>query len=77
MGQIEVLWGTHWDIAEHVRNTMILEHMFGFLYFSHVPNVFSSCFRRVLKFPNTFLKMFPIAPGFYPIWFAQSSTPCI
>jgi hypothetical protein len=31
---------------------------------------------QVLKvFPNAFLKMFPIAPGFYIIWFAQISTP--
>jgi hypothetical protein len=26
-------------------------------------------------FPNTFFKIFPIAPRFYPIWFTQSSTP--
>jgi hypothetical protein len=26
-------------------------------------------------FPDGFPKMFPIAPGFYPIWFAQSSSP--
>jgi hypothetical protein len=34
---------------------------------------------QILKvFPDGFLKMFPIAPGFYPIWFAESSTPlCI
>jgi hypothetical protein len=25
------------------------------------------------EFPNVFPRMFPIAPGFYPIWFAQSS----
>jgi hypothetical protein len=31
---------------------------------------------QVLKvFPNAFLKMFPIAPGFYIIWFVQISTP--
>jgi len=30
----------------------------------------------VLKvFPNAFPVMFPIVPEFYPIWFAQSSTP--
>jgi hypothetical protein len=30
---------------------------------------------QVLKvFPDAFPKMFPIAPAFYPIWFAQSST---
>jgi hypothetical protein len=34
-----------------------------------------SCLQRVLKFPNVLPKMFPIAPRFYPIWFAQSSTP--
>jgi hypothetical protein len=28
----------------------------------HVPKVF----------PNMFLKMFPITPWFYPVWFAQS-----
>jgi len=30
MGQIEVLWGRHWEIGEHVRNTMILEHIRDF-----------------------------------------------
>jgi hypothetical protein len=25
-------------------------------------------------FPDVFLKMFPVAPGFYGTWFAQSST---
>jgi len=43
--------------------------MFFFFLFSmcahHVPKVFS----------NTFRKMFPIAPWFYSIWFAQSSIP--
>jgi hypothetical protein len=33
-----------------------------------VPNMYSWCS------PNLFLKAFPIAPQFYPIWFAQSST---
>ncbi len=28
-------------------------------------------------FLDAFPKMFPIAPGSYPIWFAQSSTPII
>ncbi len=32
---------------------------------------FFPCFQAVPRCP----KMFPIAPGFYPIWFAQSSTP--
>jgi hypothetical protein len=31
--------------------------------------------QRVLKFPMRSPKMCPIAPGFYPIWFAQSLTP--
>ncbi len=60
-----------------------------FLFSSLVPNVFPKSSHQVhikfpkgsqiLKvFPDGFLKMFPIAPGFYPIWFAQSSTPlCI
>jgi hypothetical protein len=44
-----------------------------FLFFSLLPNVFPSCSHGVpIKFPNMFLKMFPIAPRFYPIWFAQS-----
>jgi hypothetical protein len=29
---------------------------------------------RLPKFPSCSPKMFPIAPQFYPIWFAQSST---
>ncbi len=33
------------------------------------------CSHHVPKFPNAFPKMFPIAHGFYPMWFAQSSTP--
>ncbi len=38
--------------------------------------VFFPCSQSVPKlFPDAFAKMFPIAPGFYPIWFAQSSTP--
>ncbi len=57
----------------------------GFFVFALFPNVFPSCSHWVLKFSkgsqvskvfsNAFLKMFPIAPEFYPIWFAQSSTP--
>jgi hypothetical protein len=40
--------------------------------------LFSMCSHHVPKvFPNTFPKIFPIALGFYPIWFAQSSLPCI
>jgi hypothetical protein len=38
--------------------------------------LFPMCSQHVPKlFSNVFLKMFPIAPRFYPIWFAQSSTP--
>jgi len=38
--------------------------------------VFPTCSQCVpIMFSNVFPKMFPIAPGFYPIWFAQSSTP--
>jgi hypothetical protein len=44
-----------------------------------VPIMFPKTFHKVslvpIKFPNVFPKVFPIAPGFYPIWFAQSSTP--
>jgi hypothetical protein len=29
---------------------------------------------KLLKFPSYSPKMFPIAPQFYPLWFAQSST---
>jgi hypothetical protein len=37
---------------------------------------FPSSPQRVPKvFPNALPKMFPIAPQFYPLWFAQSSTP--
>jgi hypothetical protein len=50
-----------------------------FCFFPLVPNVFPKSFHKVslvpIKFPNVFPKMFPTAPGFYPIWFAQSSTP--
>jgi hypothetical protein len=39
---------------------------------------FSMCFHHVPmevpQVPKVFLKLFPIAPPFYPIWFAQSST---
>jgi hypothetical protein len=34
--------------------------------------VFFPCSQSV---PNVFPKMIPIAPGFYPIWFAKSLTP--
>jgi hypothetical protein len=44
------------------------------LFFFLVPNVFSSCSLEVPQVPNLFPKEFPIAPQFYPIWFAQSST---
>jgi hypothetical protein len=38
--------------------------------------LFPMCFQHVPKLlSNMFLKMFPILPRFYPIWFAQSSTP--
>jgi hypothetical protein len=38
--------------------------------------LFPMCSHHVLKvFPDAFPQMFPIVPGFYPIWFAQSSTP--
>jgi hypothetical protein len=35
------------------------------------------CSQRILKFPkcSQMHSMFPVAPGFYPLWFAQSSTP--
>jgi hypothetical protein len=46
----------------------------GLKKFPLVPNIFSPCSQRVLKFSNAFPFMFPIPPGFYPIWFAQSST---
>jgi hypothetical protein len=45
-----------------------------FLFFFPVPNVFSSCSHRVPQVLKLFSKMFAIAPQFYPIWFAQSST---
>jgi hypothetical protein len=38
--------------------------------------LFFPCSHQVPKmFPHVFPKMFPTAPGFYPVWFAQSSTP--
>jgi hypothetical protein len=40
--------------------------------------LFPSCSQRVLSsqcVPNYISNMSPIALGFYPIWFAQSSTP--
>ncbi len=45
----------------------------SFLFFSLVLNVFPSCSHKVpIKFPNLFLRILPIAPWFYPIWFLQS-----
>jgi hypothetical protein len=42
-----------------------------FFVFSLIPNVFPSSSQRILKvFPNAFPKRFPIAPGFYSVWFA-------
>jgi hypothetical protein len=45
-----------------------------FLLFSLVPNVFSSCSHQNPQVLKLFPKAFPMAPQFYPIWFAQSST---
>jgi len=40
-----------------------------------VPQI-SMCSHRVPKlFPNVFPRMFPIAPGFYALWYAESSIP--
>jgi hypothetical protein len=39
-----------------------------------VLNMFSSCSHEVLQVSKLFPKTFLIAPQFYPIWFAQSST---
>ncbi len=40
--------------------------------------LFPICSHQVLKvFSNAFPKMFPIAPGFYSIPFAQIQLPCI
>jgi hypothetical protein len=39
-----------------------------------VPNIFSSCSLEVPQVLKLFLKVLPIAPQFYPIWFVQSST---
>ncbi len=50
----------------------------GHFFFSFVPNnVYPSCSHGVpIKFPNTFTKMFPIAPWFFiPYGFAQNSHP--
>jgi hypothetical protein len=38
-----------------------------------VPNMFSACSLEVRQVPTLLPKVFPIAPQFYPIWFAQSS----
>jgi hypothetical protein len=51
-----------------------------------VPNVFLSCpqmfsqfsmssYQFPKLFPDALRRMFPIAPGFYPIWSAQSLIP--
>jgi hypothetical protein len=37
-------------------------------------SLFSSCSHQIAQVPNLFPKAFPIAPQYYPIWFAQSST---
>jgi len=39
------------------------------------PNVFPSGSQSISQVLNLFPKMFPIPTQFYPIWFAQSSTP--
>ncbi len=47
-----------------------------FIIFSLIPNGFPPCSNQIPKmFPNAFVKMFLITLSFYPIWFAQSSTP--
>jgi hypothetical protein len=45
-----------------------------FLFFFLVPNVLLSSSFEVPQVPNLLPEAFPIAPQFYPIWFAQSST---
>ncbi len=65
-----------WECIHALSNYFLFEKAKGqknFLFFS----LFSIlCFYHVPKmFSNIFPKMFPIAPWFYPILFAQSSTP--
>jgi hypothetical protein len=47
---------------------------FCFLLFSLVPIMFHMCSRKVPQVLKLLPKTFPIAPRFYPIWFARSST---
>jgi hypothetical protein len=47
---------------------------FVFLLFSLVPVMFHMCSHKVPQVLKLLPKTFPIAPQFYPIWFAQSST---
>ncbi len=46
----------------------------GFLAYSLVPIKFPNGSQVLKMFLDAFPNMFPIAPAFYPIWFAQSST---
>jgi hypothetical protein len=69
-------------LSTHKQSSFFLVDIWGmgigggerdFLFFSLLSNAFPSCSHHVPKvFPNMFLKMFPIAPWFYPVWFAQS-----
>jgi hypothetical protein len=69
-------------LSTHKQSSFFLVDIWGmgtgegerdFLLFSLLPNLFPSCSHGVpIKFPNIFPKMFPIAPWFYPTWFAQS-----
>jgi hypothetical protein len=67
--KIEVLLRTSWGntlqtLWEPDGNTS--PRIFG------VPNVFSLCSLDVFQDPKLFSKAFPVAPQFYPIWFARS-----
>jgi hypothetical protein len=42
-------------------------------YSHHVPMELLSTPQKLPQLPKVFLITFPIAPHFYPIWFAQSS----